>query len=143
MNKTDTMTLLDLYNMLLEAERAGVTVLNELVQLVEEERLTAALKKFLRDEGANCRVLMNLIHDIGETPSDKTGAFVGKVRALENLDEKINLLIRGQAWVARKIREFHNLVPAGSPYLFLEAIKMQHEENVGALQKYVEAQKER
>ena len=142
MNKTDTMTLLDLYNMLLEAERAGVAVLNELVQQVEEERLAAVLKKFLRDEGANCRVLMNLIHDIGEKPSDKTGAFVGKVQALKSLDEKIQLLIRGQAWVARKINEFHKLVPAGSPYLFLEAIKMQHEENVGTLRKYFEAQKE-
>jgi hypothetical protein len=143
MNKTDTMTLLDLYNMLLEAERAGVTVLNELMQLVGEERLAAALKKFLRDEGANCRILMNLILDIGEKPSDKTGAFVAKVQALENLDEKIQLLIRGQAWVARKIQEFHNFAPAGSPYLFLEAIKMQHEENVGTLKNYVEAQKER
>jgi hypothetical protein len=138
MNTNDTMTLPDFYNMLLEAERAGVTVLGELVQQVEEERLTPALKKFLRDEGANCRVLINLIHDLGEKPSDKTGAFVGKVRALENLDEKIQLLIRGQAWVARKIQEFHNLVPAGSPYLFMEAIKMQHEENVGTLEKYFE-----
>jgi hypothetical protein len=139
MNETDTMTLLDFYNMLLEAERAGVTVLGELVRQVDEERLTAELKKFLRDEGANCRVLINLIQDIGATPSDKTGAFVGKVRALKNLDEKIKLLIRGQAWVARKIQEFHNLVPAGSPYLFLEAIKMQHDENVGTLTEYFEA----
>jgi Domain of unknown function (DUF6306) len=138
MNKTDAMTLLDLYNMLLEAERAGVTVLGELVRQVEEERLTAALKKFLRDEGANCRILMNLIHDLGKTPSDKTGAFVSKVRALETLDEKIRLLIRGQAWVARKIQEFHNLVPAGSTYLFMEAIKMQHEENVGTLKRYMD-----
>jgi hypothetical protein len=142
MNKTDTMTLLDLYNMLLEAERAGVAVLNELAQQAEEERLAVVLKKFLRDEGVNCRVLMNLIRDIGEKPSDKTGAFVGKVQALKSLDEKIQLLIRGQAWVARKINEFHKLAPAGSPYLFLEAIKMQHEENVGTLRKYFEAQKE-
>jgi Domain of unknown function (DUF6306) len=135
MKDIDAMTLLDFYNMLLEAERAGVAVLGELVEQVEEERLAVALKKFLRDEGANCRILMNLIHDLGETPSAETGAFVGKVRALESLDEKIHLLIRGQAWVARKIQEFHNLVPAGSPYLFLEAIKKQHEENVGTLKK--------
>ena len=137
MNETNTMTLLDVYNMLLEAERAGVAVLGELVKQVEEEKLTNVLKKFLRDEGANCRILMNLIHDIGKPPSDKTGAFVGKVKALETLDEKIHLLIRGQAWVARKIQEFHKLVPAGSPYLFLEAVKMQHEENVGTLKKYM------
>ncbi len=137
MNETDTMTVLDFYNMLLEAERAGVAVLGEMVQKNEEERLAAVLKKFLRDEGANCRILMDLIHDLGEKPSDKTGAFAGKVRALETLDEKIHLLIRGQAWVARKIQEFHNLIPAGSPYLFLEAIRIQHEENVGTLKKYM------
>ena len=138
MSETDTMTLLDFYNMLLEAERAGVTVLGELVKQVDEERLTVALKKFLRDEGANCRVLMNLIHDLNETPSDKTGAFVGKIHALHNLDEKIQLLIRGQAWVARKIREFQSNIPAGSAYLFMNAIKAQHEENVDMLRKYFE-----
>ncbi len=136
MSKIDTMTLLDFYNMLLEAERAGVTVLGELVQQVEEKRLTPVLKKFLRDEGVNCRILVSLIHDLNAKPSDKTGTFVDKIRALDNLDEKIQLLIRGQAWVARKIQEFHNLVPAGSAYLFMDAIRVQHEENVDTLKKY-------
>jgi len=137
MSENNSVALLDFYNMLLEAERAGVAVLGELVKQVEEEGLTLVLKKFLRDEGANCRILMNLIHDIGETPSDKTGAFVSKVKALETLDEKIHLLIRGQAWVARKIQEFNDFIPAGSSYLFLEAIKVQHDENVGTLKNYM------
>ena len=136
MSKSDTNTLKDFYNMLLEAERAGVTVLGELVQQVEEERLTPVLKKFLRDEGVNCRILVSLIHDLNAEPSDKTGAFVDKVRALDNLDEKIQLLIRGQAWVARKIREFQSYLPTGTAYLFMDAIKVQHEENVNTLKKY-------
>jgi len=137
MSENNSVALLDFYNMLLEAERAGVAVLGELVKQVEEERLTLVLKKFLRDEGANCRILMNLIHDIDETSSDKTGAFVSKVKALETLDEKIHLLIRGQAWVARKIHEFNDFIPAGSSYFFLEAIKVQHDENVGTLKNYM------
>ena len=136
MSKSDTNTLKDFYNMLLEAERAGVTVLGELVQQVEEERLTPVLKKFLRDEGVNCRILVSLIHDLNAEPSDKTGAFVDKVRVLDNLDEKIQLLIRGQAWVARKIQEFQSHLPTGSAYLFMDAIKAQHEENVDTLKKY-------
>ena len=124
MSNIDTMTLLDFYNMLLEAERAGVTVLGELVQQVEEERLTPVLKKFLRDEGVNCRILVSLIHDLNAKPSGKTGAFVDKIRALDNLEEKIQLLIRGQAWVARKIREFQSHLPTGSAYLFMDAIKV-------------------
>jgi hypothetical protein len=80
--------------------------------------------------------LASLIHDLNAKPSDKTGAFVDKIRVLDNLDDKIQLLIRGQAWVARKIKEFRFNLPAGSAYWFLEAIKIQHEENVDTLKKY-------
>jgi hypothetical protein len=86
MSKIDTMKLLDFYDMLLEAERAGVTVLSEMNMQVEDQRLKPILKKFLRDEGINCRILVNLIHDLNAKPSDKTGAFVDKIRALDNLD---------------------------------------------------------
>jgi formate dehydrogenase maturation protein FdhE len=136
MSKTETTALLNFYNMLLEAERAGVTVLNELNMQVEDQQLKPILKKFLRDEGVNCRILVSLIHDLNAKPSDKTGAFVDKIRALDNLDEKIQLLIRGQAWVARKVKEFRFNLPAGSAYWFLKAIKIQHEENVDTLRKY-------
>ena len=136
MNKTDKKTLLDFYNLLLEAERAGVTVLSEMNKQVEDQRLKPVLKKFLRDEGVNCRILVSLIHDLNAEPSDKTGAFVDKIRALDNLDEKIQLLIRGQAWVARKIREFQSHLSTGSAYLFMDAIKVQHEENVATLKKH-------
>ncbi|MGD8980423.1 MAG: DUF6306 domain-containing protein [Desulfobacterales bacterium] len=135
-SKTETTALLDFYNMLLEAERAGVTVLSELNIQVEDRRLKPVLKKFLRDEGVNCRILISLIHDLNAKPSEKTGPFVDKIRALNTLDEKIQLLIRGQAWVTRKIKEFRFNLPAGSAYWFLEAIKKQHEENVDMLKKY-------
>ena len=129
-------TLLDFYNMLLEAERAGVLVLDELLRQVEGRRLKTLLKKFLRDEGVNCRILMTLIHDLDAQPTNKTGTFVDKVHALNNLEDKIQLLIRGQEWVARKIREFHCHLPAGSSYFFMTAIKLQHEENVDTLKQY-------
>jgi len=125
----------DLWNMLLEAERAGVTALGELVPQAEDPRLRDLLKRFLKDEGVNCRILTTLIEHVGAEPSKETGAFVDKVKALGSLPEKVELLIRGQEWVARKIREFRHLLPTGSPHLFLEAIKVQHEENVDALRK--------
>jgi nitronate monooxygenase len=136
MSETEITALLNFYNMLLEAERAGVKVLSELNIQVEDQRIKPILKKFLRDEGVNCRILASLIHDLNAKPSDKTGAFVDKIRVLDNLDDKIQLLIRGQAWVARKIKEFRFNLPAGSAYWFLEAIKIQHEENVDTLKKY-------
>ncbi len=137
MDKMDSRALSEFFNMLLEAERAGVKVLGELVRQVEAQQLKTLLNKFLRDEGVNCRILVSFINDLGEAPSDKTGAFAEKVFALDTLHEKMNLLIRGQEWVARKIREFRNRLPAGSTHLFLEAIKIQHEENVDSLKKYL------
>ena len=137
MGKVDTTAHSEFFNMLLEAERAGVKVLGELVRQVEEQRLKTLLNKFLRDEGLNCRILVSFINDLGAEPSNKTGAFADKVHALDDLNEKMYLLIRGQEWVARKIREFRNHLPAGSTHLFLEAIKVQHEENVETLKKYL------
>jgi uncharacterized protein DUF6306 len=138
MSEIETTALLNFFNMLLEAERAGVAVLSELNMRTEDRRLKPILKKFLRDEGVNCRILISLIHDLNAKPSDKTGTFVDKIRALDNLNEKIQLLIRGQAWVARKIKEFRFNLPAGSPYWFLEAIRVQHDENVDTLKKYLD-----
>nr|MBC8434513.1 hypothetical protein [Candidatus Desulfatibia vada] len=108
----------------------------ELLSQTDDRHLLDLLKKFLRDEGVNCRILIALIHDLGAEPSDRTGDFVDKVLALDSLKEQIDLLIRGQEWVARKIRESHHLLPAGSPQLFMEAIKVQHEENVDTLSMY-------
>jgi hypothetical protein len=125
----------DLWNLLLEAERAGATVLNELIPQAEDPRLRELLKRFLKDEGVNCRILTTLIEHLDAEPSKETGAFVGKVKALGSLPERVELLIKGQEWVARKKREFRHVIPAGSPHLFLEAIKVQHEENVDALKK--------
>jgi hypothetical protein len=135
MNRNEIAKLTDFYNLLLEAERAGVAVLAELVQQTEEPNLKELLAKFLKDEGVNCRILITQIQHLGMEPSKKTGAFVEKVRALGSLDEKVDLLIRGQEWVARKIRESRHLLPTGSAHLFMEAIKIQHEENVDALTK--------
>ena len=117
MTQTNITTLVDFYNLILEAERAGVAVLGELISQTEDQRLQELLKKFLRDEGLNCRILVNLIHDLGLEPSKKTGDFADKVRALESLEEKAELLIRGQEWVTRKIREFRHLLPTGSHHL--------------------------
>lgn len=138
MDQKSRKVLLDFFNMLLEAERAGVKVLGELVPQIEDRRLEALVRKFLRDEGVNCRILTGLIHELDAEPSDKTGSFADKVRALEGLNEKIDLLIRGQAWVARKISAFRHNLPAGSAFLFLAAIKSQHDENVAALKAFVE-----
>lgn len=135
---TANQALIDFYNLLLEAERAGVVVIEEMLEEVHDPGLKTMLEKFLRDEGTDCKILFDLILDEGGVPGKKTGAFVEKIRALPNLVEKVDLLIRGQEWVAKKIRQQRSLLPVGSPYLKLEAIKVLHEENVDDTLKHQE-----
>jgi len=126
----------DLLNILLEAERAGVKVINELLTPANKENLNIILKRFLEDEGMNCQILFNLIKHSGGEPSKRTGDFVGKVQAISDISEKINMLVKGQEWVSKIIRKCRHLFNGGSNYLFLEAIKVQHEQNIEELKNY-------
>ena len=48
----------DLLNSLLEAERAGVQVISEMLKLLpENDELSKKLNSFLLDEGLNCRII--------------------------------------------------------------------------------------
>ncbi|GAB1457883.1 hypothetical protein MASR2M48_31910 [Spirochaetota bacterium] len=122
-------------NRLLEAERAGVKVLATLLPELQKDSVISLAKNFLHDEGMNCQVLKTLIENLGGTASSNTGDFVQKVAALQSIDEKLALLIRGQEWVASYIRKNRKLLSKTSERLFLEAMKIQHEENVDILTK--------
>lgn len=122
-------------NRILEAERAGVKVLTDLLKDVEEGGLKAMMAQFLIDEGSNCQVLMTLVRHMKGEPSRKTGDFVDKIQALPSMREKLDLLVKGQEWVAKQIRKNRALFPAGSQALFLESMKIQHEENVDAMKR--------
>ena len=120
-------------NRLLEAERAGVKVLATLLPELEKESVINLAKNFLHDEGMNCQVLKTMIENMDGTASSATGDFVQKVAALPTIEEKLALLIRGQEWVASYIRKNRNLLSKTSERMFLEAMKIQHEENVDTL----------
>lgn len=121
------------YHSLLSAEKAGVEVLSRLLHEIEDNNFKIILGRFLRDEGMNCQILSTLIKNSGEEPGKTTGDFVQKVQSLEKIEDKINLLIRGQEWVAKQIRRSRSLFIYGSEAVFMEAVKIQHEENVDSL----------
>jgi hypothetical protein len=123
------------YNVLLSAERAGVEVLSSLVQEIEDNNLKIILGRFMRDEGMNCQILSTLIKNSGEEPGKKTGDFVQKVKSLAKIEDKINLLLKGQEWVTNQIRKNRALFIYGSEAMFMESIKIQHEENVDYLKR--------
>ncbi len=97
--------VVEFLNTLGEAERAGGRVLHELEQQASSFELKELLRKTGHDEGYYAGHIGSHIRRLGAEPSTATGDFVEKVRALNDLKSKIELLNRGQRWVIRKIEE--------------------------------------
>src|SRR5262249_18225396 len=96
--------LLALLNELLEAERAGARVASETPAKIDDpdlHRLGAAIRQ---DEAHWCSVLVNAIRSLDATPTHATGAFYEKAMAIDDLQERLAFLNRGQRWVVRKLQ---------------------------------------
>src|SRR5271170_5036429 len=121
-------------NALGEAERAGGRVLHELTQMAKTPELRELLKKVGHDEGYYAGELSAQVRRLGGAPSNQTGDFVEKVRAVTDFRGKLELLNRGQRWVIRKIDE--GLPAIGDPPLhaFLVVMAKGHHLNIGALE---------
>ena len=127
--------LADFYIVLLEAERAGVQSISDIIPSVEDGELKFVMARYLRDEGMNCQMLIALIKNLGIESGNKTGDFADKIKGLKTTAEKLELLIKGQEWVAKQIRYNRELIDTASSRFFLEAMKIQHEENVDLMKK--------
>src|SRR6267378_4910929 len=92
-------------NLLGEAERAGGRILHELTEQASSLELRELLKKVGHDEGYYAGESAAHVRRLGGTPSNRTGDFVDKIRAVTDFKGKLELLNRGQRWVVRKIRE--------------------------------------
>ncbi|MDE3208297.1 MAG: nitronate monooxygenase, partial [Pseudomonadota bacterium] len=94
-------------NTLLKAERAGAKVIAQFMLAYPEQSNTwNKLREMQRDEARNCSILIALLHHAGGVPSHETGDFLGKALAIQNAQERLQFLNRGQSWVARKIPEW-------------------------------------
>ncbi len=123
---------------LLEAERAGAKVLHEFMgEYPEGSPAWQTLRKVQRDEAENCATLMRLAREIGHEPSKATGDFVGKALAIEGNAERLDFLDRGQAWVARKIREALPRIAEGELKSRLIAMQDSHMINIAACEALV------
>jgi hypothetical protein len=119
-----------LCNVLVEAERAGGSVLHELSASVESPRIRALLAKMAHDEGYWAGALAAHLRRRGCTPSSAMGDFASKVDAVPDFGGKLDLLNRGQRWVIRRIEE--HLPAAGDEELggLLEVMAEGHRQNV-------------
>jgi len=70
---------------------------------------------------------------LGAEPSNRTGDFVDKVRALNDLKSKIELLNRGQRWVIRKIEERLPALTDAHLKAFLVVMAKGHQVNIQAV----------
>jgi nitronate monooxygenase len=129
--------LIDLLNALLEAERAGVATANHLLKDHPFEELDALYEQLKKDESWSCAGLHQAILHEGGKPSMKTGDFIEKVHALETLTEKLFLLNKGQAWVARKIDVALGYGIQPETETFLKEMKDKHYKNIGEMEKFM------
>ncbi|HEV8713203.1 MAG TPA: DUF6306 domain-containing protein [Candidatus Binatia bacterium] len=119
-----------LLNQLLEAERAGHVLLDAMTQETADPQIKALLANFTDIEVGDTAVLEGLIRVHGGTPSAKTSDFAAKVLSLDNLHDQINLLSRGQAWVARKVEQVLALKPPPDISAFLKEMANRHRHNM-------------
>jgi uncharacterized protein DUF6306 len=122
-------------NILAEAERAGGRILHELTAQAQSLELREMLKKVGHDEGYYAGELAAQVRRLGGAPSNKTGDFVEKVRALPDFKGRLELLNRGQRWVIRKIAEQLPSISDAPLNAFLRVMADGHETNIGALDK--------
>lgn len=133
------MTLEAFLNSLGEAERAGGRILHELTEQAHSFELREMLKKVGHDEGYYAGELAAHVRRLGGTPSNKTGDFVEKVRAVTDFKGKLELLNRGQRWVVRKIGEQLGTIADERLKAFLKLMAEGHDINIGALEKALAA----
>lgn len=131
--------LVEQLNTLLEAERAGALVCAKTLGQIHDESLRALLQLLREDEVQSCRGLLGSLRVLQATPSQAIGAFHEKAMALEDSTARLQLLVRGQRWVARKIGEWLPGVIQPEVRQQLEQMRADHLRGMAALERYLSA----
>ena len=131
--------MIDRMQELLEAERAGVQCLSAMADEAPEGEKKDFLEFLRNEEGRFCMGLYRLIEGRGGTPTDRTGPFAEKVLALGGEAERLALLVKGQAWVVRKIDELPVGEKTPGEKAFFDEMREAHVTNNEACRKYLAA----
>jgi len=129
--------MIDRMQELLEAERAGVKCLTAMADAAPEGEKKDFLVFLRNDEGRFCAGLYRLIRTRGGTPHDRVGSFAEKVLALPGEAERLVLLVKGQAWVVRKIDEIPPGEMTPGEKEFFDDMREAHVVNIEACRKYL------
>lgn len=97
--------LIDWLQMLLEAEHAGALIMVDSLKEACDEKLIQKLEILHISEAESCQRLRRCLKRLGAIPSREVGAFHAKAMAIANMDERLQLIARGQSWVAKRLSE--------------------------------------
>ncbi len=125
-------------NELLEAERAGVEAAAVLQRADRKGITDTELSKFAEDEASACAGLHRAILRYGGQSGTRTGDFAGKVAALRTEGERLNLMARGQAWVAKRVDALLGMPLDPETQAFLVEMREEHLENIDACNRRAE-----
>lgn len=131
------MTLIDRMQELLEAERAGVKCLDVMADHASDMGRKELFSLFRNDEGKFCAGLFGLLQARGAVPTKNVGAFADKVIALPTEAEQVALLIKGQAWVVRKIDEIPPAELGAEEKTFFADMREVHVVNIEKCRKFI------
>ncbi|MBI3084363.1 MAG: hypothetical protein HYY88_01300, partial [candidate division NC10 bacterium] len=96
------------------------------------------LKKFAEDEASACAGLHQAILRYGGQPSGRAGDFGRKVAALKTEGERLSLMARGQAWVAKRLDVLLGMPLDPETQAFLVELREEHLENIDACNRRAE-----
>lgn len=127
-----SVSLDELLQTLLSAERAGVQVAAASLRECQDPALRPVLEQILAGEGESCRRLLTCMQHLGLEPNRQTGEFYARAMAIADLNERLAFIDRGQRWVIRKLQEA--LPDCTDPTVCeeLETVLRIHEENSAA-----------
>jgi uncharacterized protein YeaO (DUF488 family) len=128
--------LIPFLNKLLEAEQAGAKVTLRLSKEASDPALKTLITTVYHDEAKWCAMLVAALRGLGAKPSPRIGAFYEKVMAIGDLPGRLALLIRGQSWVARKLREILPRVQDDSLRTNLAEMLAAHERNIRRVEEH-------
>jgi hypothetical protein len=122
--------LAELLNALLGGERAGERVATALICDSPTAEAKALLEAVRRDEARFAAMLERLIVELGATPNPHVGALYDKAMAFQSFAARLDFLNRGQAWVARMLREALPRIKDDRIHRALKSVLGAHETNV-------------
>lgn len=123
--------LIELFNTLLECERAGVKVLTEYEKdFAGNSEAVELIVASRQDEGKYCRLMFDYLKELNADITKATGSFAEKALAVEGKADKLAFLNRGQGWVAREIAKALPRIPYPHMREGLEEMHSTHRENI-------------